>query len=96
MQNSERLLANFAALDARRSIELLLERSMHVTNLRHSVFQAVAYFQSYDVLFGLLPIGVIPRPFPLTHRSPFHALLEGFMPIELEMDNSHRSLCCET
>jgi ankyrin repeat protein len=95
MQSSERLLADLAALGAQRSIELLLESSIHMVDVRPPVLQAAAYFQSYNLLFELLRMVVIPQPFPLGYQSPVYALLEGLMPIRLKTNESHRSLCCE-
>jgi ankyrin repeat protein len=94
MQSSERLLADLAALGAQRSIELLLENSADMVEVKHPVLQAAAYFQSYDVLFELLPMVVIPKPFPSEYQSPVYALLEGLMPVN-EVDRFHKSLCCE-
>jgi ankyrin repeat protein len=94
MRSSERLLAGLAALGAQRSIELLLEKSFDMADVRLPVLQAAAYFQSYDVLFKLLPMVVIPPPIPSGYQSPVYALLEGLMPIK-EVENFHKSLCCE-
>jgi ankyrin repeat protein len=79
MQGSERLLANLAALGARRSIKLLLERSIGMTDVKLSVLQAAAYFQNHDILFDLLPMVVIPQPFPLGHGSPAYTILAGLV-----------------
>jgi ankyrin repeat protein len=94
MRSSERLLADLAALGAQRSIKLLLENSVEIADVRPPVLQAAAYFQSYDVLFELLPMVVIPKPFPSEYQSPVYALLEGLMPVN-EVDRFHKSLCCE-
>jgi hypothetical protein len=62
LQSSERLLADLAALGAQRCIELLLESSSDMADVRPPVLQAAAYFQIYNVLFGLLPMVVISQP----------------------------------
>jgi ankyrin repeat protein len=95
MRSSERLLVDLAALGAQRSIELLLENSLDIADVRPPVLQAAAYFQSYDVLFELLQMVVIPQPFPSGFQSPVYALLEGLMPIKPKTDEFHKSLCCE-
>jgi hypothetical protein len=65
MQSCERLLAKLAALGAQRIIGLLLESSIDMADVRLPVLQTAAYFQRYNVLFELLPMVVIPQPFPL-------------------------------
>jgi ankyrin repeat protein len=95
MQSSERLLANLAALGAQQSIEMMMGSSIDMANVRPPVLQAAAYFQSYNVLFELLPMVVIPQPLPLDYQSPVYAMLEGLMPIQLKTDRFHKILCCE-
>jgi ankyrin repeat protein len=95
MQSSDRLLANLAALGAQRSIELLMESSTDMADVRPAMLQAVAYFQSYNILFELLPMVVIPQPLPLIYQSPAYAMLAGLMPIQLKTNSIHKNLCCE-
>ena len=95
MQISEGLLADLAALGAQQSIELLLESSTDAADVKPVVLQAAAYFQSFNVLFRLLPMVVIPQPFPSEYQSPVYALLEGLMPIKSKTERFLRSLCCE-
>jgi ankyrin repeat protein len=96
MQSSEMLLPNLAALGAQRSIELLMGSSIHMADVRPPVLQAAAYFQSYNVLFELLPMVVIPQPLPLKYQSPVYAILEGLMPIQSKTKRFHKNLCCES
>ncbi|KAI4913476.1 hypothetical protein J4E90_005193 [Alternaria incomplexa] len=96
LQNSEKLLVDLTALGAQQSIELLLDSSIKAADVKPAVLQAAAYFQSFNVLFRLLPIVVIPQPFPSGYHSPVYALLEGLMPIKSKTGRSLISLCCET
>jgi ankyrin repeat protein len=96
MQSSEMLLPNLAALGAQRSIELLMGSSIHMADVRPPVLQAAAYFQSYNVLFELLPMVVIPQPLPFKYQSPVYAILEGLMPIQSTTKRFHMNLCCES
>jgi ankyrin repeat protein len=95
MRCSERLLVNLAALGAQRSIELKLGSSVDMADVSAPLLRAAAYFQSYEVLFWLLPLVVIPQPLISGYQSPVYALLEGLMPIKPKKDEFHKSLCCE-
>ena len=95
MQSSDRLLANLAVLGAQRSMELLFGSTIEMADVRPPVLQAAAYFQSYNILFELLPMVVIPQPLPLKYQSPAYAMLAGLMPIQMKTDRSHKTLCCD-
>jgi ankyrin repeat protein len=95
MPSSEQLLVNLAALGAQRSIELKLESSVNMADVSAPLLQAAAYFQSYEVLFWLLSLVVIPEFFSSGSHTPVYALLEGLMPIKPKTDRHYESLCCE-